>query len=254
MKLARFIHNSTPKYGMIEHDKIYPLSGTIFEKPIREGRGYPLDSVRLLCPVNPSKAVCIGMNYPRHAAELATKTPKKPVFFMKPSSAVIGTKDYIIYPHELVTQMDYEGELAVVIGRKARYVEPEDASYYILGYTVANDVTARNLQPIHGQWTISKSFDTFLPVGPWIETKLDPENLEISLSVNGTLRQHANTSEMLFSIPQVVSYLSKVMTLNPGDLILMGTPDGVGELKPGDSVVVSVEGIGRLENTVVSEV
>lgn len=173
---------------------------------------------------------------------------------MKPSSSVIGTGEPIIYPHVLVTQMDYEAELAVVIGRRARYIEPEDAGYYILGYTIANDVTARNLQPLKGQWTISKSFDTFLPVGPWVETKLDPENLEIVLKVNNQVRQRANTSDMIFSIPEVVSYLSNVMTLNPGDIILMGTPSGVGELNPGDVVSVSVEGIGCLENKVVREV
>ena len=254
MKLARFVHNSTPKYGMIDHDKIYPLAGTIFDKPIREGRGYALNEVRLLSPVMPSKAICLGLNYRTHAEELGYEIPKHPAFFMKPSSAVIGTGEHIIYPHVLVTRMDYEGELAVVMGRTARHIEAEDAAYYILGYTVANDVTARNLQPMNGQWTISKSFDTFLPVGPWVETKLDPSNLDITLCVNRQVRQQANTSDMIFSIPEVVSYLSKVMTLNPGDLILMGTPSGVGELRAGDFVTVEIEGIGRLENKVVSEV
>ncbi|MBQ4092993.1 MAG: fumarylacetoacetate hydrolase family protein [Firmicutes bacterium] len=254
MKLARFVHNSTPKYGLIDHDKIYPLAGTIFDKPIREGRGYALNEVRLLSPVMPSKAICLGLNYRTHAEELGYEIPKHPAFFMKPSSAVIGTGEHIIYPHVLVTQMDYEGELAVVMGRTARHIEAEDAAYYILGYTVANDVTARNLQPMNGQWTISKSFDTFLPVGPWVETKLDPSNLDITLCVNRQVRQQANTSDMIFSIPEVVSYLSKVMTLNPGDLILMGTPSGVGELRAGDFVTVEIEGIGRLENKVVSEV
>lgn len=254
MKLARFVHNSTPKYGMIDNGKIYPLAGTIFEKPIREGRGYPLEEVRLLSPVMPSKAICLGLNYRTHAEELGYEIPEHPVFFMKPSSAVIGTEEPIIYPHVLVTQMDYEGELAVVIGRHARHIEPEDAGYYILGYTVANDITARNLQPMNGQWTISKSFDTFLPVGPWVETKLDPTGLNISLKVNRQIRQQANTSDMIFSIPEVVSYLSKVMTLNPGDLILMGTPSGVGELHAGDYVTVEIEGIGCLKNKVVSEV
>lgn len=254
MKLARFVHNSTPKYGIIDYDKIYPLAGTIFDKPIREGRGYPLEAVRLLSPVMPSKAICLGLNYRTHAEELGYEIPEHPVFFMKPSSAVIGTGEHIMYPHVLVTRMDYEGELAVVIGRCARHIEPEDAGYYILGYTVANDVTARNLQPMNGQWTISKSFDTFLPVGPWVETKLDPSNLDITLKVNRQVCQQANTSDMIFSIPEVVSYLSKVMTLNPGDLILMGTPSGVGELHAGDFVTVEIEGIGCLENKVVSEV
>lgn len=254
MKLTRFVHNSLPRYGMIDRKKAYPLAGTIFQKPIREGIGFPLSEVRLLCPVDASKAICLGLNYKTHAEEMGLAIPEKPGFFMKPSSALIGDGENIIYPHELVTQMDYEGELAVVIGRHARYIEAEDAAYYILGYTIANDITARNLQPIHGQWTISKSFDTFLPVGPWIETDLDPGHLEISLKVNGEVRQQANTADMIFSVPQVVSYLSKVMTLNPGDLILMGTPCGVGELHVGDEVAVTVEGIGTLKNKVVREV
>lgn len=254
MKLARFVHNNMTKYGMIDREKIYPLAGDIFDKPIREGRGFLLEDVRLLCPVMPTKAICLGLNYRTHAEELGLDLPEKPTFFMKPSSAVIGTKENIVYPHVLVTQMDYEAELAVVIGRRARYIEAGDAAYYILGYTVANDVTARNLQPIKGQWTISKSFDTFLPVGPWVETKLDTTHLGITLKVNNHLRQQANTEDMIFSIPEVVSYLSNVMTLNPGDLILMGTPSGVGELSAGDVVSIEIEGIGCLENKVVREV
>ena len=244
MKLTRFVHNSVSKYGMIDHGKVYPLAGTIFEKPIRDGLGFRLEEVRLLCPVQPSKAICIGLNYKNHASELDMAIPDEPAFFMKPSSAVIGTGESIIYPHELVTQMDYEGELAVVIGRRARYIEEKDVDYYILGYTIANDVTARNLQPKDGRWMISKSFDTFLPVGPWIETKVDPHHLEMTVKVNGVVRQRANTDEMIFSVPRIISYLSKVMTLNPGDLVLMGTPSGVGELKPGDRVAITVEGIG----------
>lgn len=253
MKLARFIHNSDPKYGMVDHGKIYPLAGTIFDKPIREGIGFPLAEVQILCPVVPSKAICLGLNYRDHAAELEIQVPSGPVFFMKPSSAVIGTKEHIVYPKELVTRMDYEGEMAVVIGKKARHISAKDAPNYILGYTIANDVTARNLQPKQGQWTISKSFDTFLPVGPWVETKLDPSNLSVTLTVNGEIKQQSSTVEMIFSIPEIVSYLSKVMTLNPGDLVLTGTPSGVGPLNIGDSVRVEIEGIGYLENDVISE-
>lgn len=254
MKLARFIHNNVCKCGMIDRGKIYPLAGTIFDKPIREGIGFPLESVRLLSPVQPSKAVCISLNYKSHAAEVHKDIPSGPAFFMKPSSAVIGTGEHIVYPHELVTRMDYEGELAVVIGRRCRYINPGDAGYYILGYTVANDVTARNLQTRHGQWAIAKSFDTFLPVGPWVETKIDPENLVIKTVVNGEVCQQMNTSDMIFHIPEIISYLSKVMTLYPGDLILTGTPSGVGELKPGDVCSITIENIGTLENRVISEV
>lgn len=253
MKLARFIHNTEPYYGMVAQGKVYPLAGTIFDKPIREGSGYPLEEVTLLCPVLPSKAICLGLNYKDHAEELHIPVPETPVFFMKPASAVIGTKEQVVYPKELVTQMDYEGELAVVIGKRARYIPEKEAAKYILGYTVANDVTARNLQPKHGQWTISKSFDTFLPVGPWVQTNLDPSCLSITLTVNGTVKQQSNTGEMIFPIPAIVSYLSKVMTLYPGDLILTGTPSGVGPLFPGDAVRVSVAGIGDLENDVVRE-
>lgn len=253
MKLTRFIHNTEPRYGMVDHGRVYPLAGTIFDKPIREGIGYPLEEVTLLCPVLPSKAICLGLNYRDHAEELHIPVPETPVFFMKPSSAVTGTKKHIVYPKELVTQMDYEGELAVVIGKTARYITAEEAPKYILGYTIANDVTARNLQPKHGQWTISKSFDTFLPVGPWVQTNIDPSQLSITLTVNGKVKQKSNTAEMIFSIPAMVSYLSKVMTLYPGDLILTGTPSGVGPLFPGDTVCVAVEGIGDLENDVVRE-
>lgn len=253
MKLTRFIHNRGTKVGMVDRDKIYPLSGSIFEKPIREGLGYPLSEVRLLCPVVPSKIICLGLNYRDHAAELGYQPPQSPSFFMKPTSAIIGTKEHIIYPRELVTKMDYEAELVAVIGRTARYIEPEDADFYILGYTIANDITARNLQPKEGQWTISKSFDTFLPVGPWIETKIDPTNLDITLTVNGKVRQQSNTSEMIFPIPYIVSYLSKVMTLNPGDMILTGTPSGVGELNVRDEIAITIEGIGTLENIVAGQ-
>lgn len=253
MKLTRFIHNTEPRYGMVDHGKIYPLAGTIFDKPIREGIGYPLREVTLLCPVFPSKAICLGLNYRDHAEELHISAPESPAFFMKPSSAVIGTGKHIVYPKELVTQMDYEGELAVVIGKEAHYISKDEAEQYILGYTIANDVTARNLQPKHGQWTISKSFDTFLPVGPWVETRIDPSHLDLTLTVNGEVKQRSNTAEMLFPISAIVSYLSKVMTLYPGDLILTGTPSGVGPLFPGDIVRMEVEGIGYLENDVVRE-
>ncbi|HIZ76544.1 MAG TPA: fumarylacetoacetate hydrolase family protein [Firmicutes bacterium] len=253
MKLVRFLHNQKCRYGMIENDVIYPLAGGLLDKPIRQGLRYALKDVRLLCPVVPTKAICIGLNYRDHAKEMQVQAPKEPVFFMKPSSSVIGSGERIMYPKELVTQIDFEGELAVVMGKTARYVPEEKAASMILGYTIANDVTARNLQPKSGQWTISKSFDTFLPVGPWVETKIDPRDLAIETTVNGEIRQQSSTSEMIFSIPRIVSYLSKVMTLNPGDLILTGTPAGVGSMDVGDVVRVSIEGLGYLENTVGEE-
>ncbi len=253
MKLVRFVHNQKCRYGMMENGVVYPLAGGLLDKPIRQGLRYALRDVRLLCPVEPTKAICIGLNYRDHAAEMQVNPPKEPVFFMKPSSSVVGSGDSILYPKELVTQMDFEGELAVVMGKTARYVPEEKAAEMILGYTIANDVTARNLQNKSGQWTISKSFDTFLPVGPWVETKIDPRNLAIETSINGEIRQKSSTSEMIFSIPHIVSYLSKVMTLNPGDLILTGTPAGVGPMYVGDVVRISIEGLGYLENTVREE-
>ncbi|MDO4542835.1 MAG: fumarylacetoacetate hydrolase family protein, partial [Bacillota bacterium] len=165
----------------------------------------------------------------------------------------IGSGDYIIYPKELVTKLDFEGELAVVIGKTTRYASESQAKDSILGYTIANDVTARNLQPKQGQWTIAKSFDTFLPVGPWIETDIDPGNLKIETRLNNVVKQSSNTAEMLFPIDHIVSYLSKVMTLNPGDLIITGTPPGVGSMAIGDVVRVTIEGLGYLENTVKAE-
>ncbi|MEE0775937.1 MAG: fumarylacetoacetate hydrolase family protein [Bacillota bacterium] len=253
MKLVRFVHNQKCRYGMMENGVVYPLAGGLLDKPIRQGLRYALRDVRLLCPVEPTKASCSGLNYRDHAAEMQVNPPKEPVFFMKPSSSVVGSGDSILYPKELVTQMDFEGELAVVMGKTARYVPEEKAAEMILGYTIANDVTARNLQNKSGQWTISKSFDTFLPVGPWVETKIDPRNLAIETSINGEIRQKSSTSEMIFSIPHIVSYLSKVMTLNPGDLILTGTPAGVGPMHVGDVVRTSIEGLGYLENTVREE-
>ncbi len=256
MKIVRFStwkQQQRTRYGLLEDGIVYPLAGNLMDKPIRQGLRYPLKSVHLLCPVEASKAICLGLNYRDHAREMGIEAPDSPVFFMKPSSSVIGSGDAIIYPRELVTQLDFEGELAVVIGRTTRYVSDEEAPNYILGYTIANDVTARNLQPKQGQWTIAKSFDTFLPVGPWIETDIDPTNLNIETKVNGIVKQQSNTREMLFSIPHIVSFLSKVMTLNPGDLIITGTPSGVGSLTIGDVVRVSIEGLGYLENTVQAE-
>lgn len=256
MKLVRFIANrikQKPRYGLLEDSIVYPLAGDLTDKLIREGLRYALKDVRLLCPVKASKAICLGLSYRDHAKEMGIEVPKAPVFFMKPSSSVIGSGDHIIYPKELVTQLDYEGELAVVIGKTTRHATEKEAEDAILGYTIANDVTARNLQPKQGQWTIAKSFDTFLPVGPWIETEIDPTNLTIETRLNGQIRQKSNTGEMLFPIPYIVSYLSKVMTLNPGDLIITGTPPGVGPMNVGDVVRVSIEGLGYLENTVKAE-
>jgi 2-keto-4-pentenoate hydratase/2-oxohepta-3-ene-1,7-dioic acid hydratase in catechol pathway len=214
------------------------------------GSRYPLPDVRLLAPVLPTKIVAIGQNYAKHAREMGGEAPAEPVIFLKPSTAVCGPGDPIAYPVKLSERVDFEGELAVVIGRLCRDVPPERVPEVIFGYTCANDVTARDLQARDGQWARAKGFDTFCPLGPWIETGLDPADLELTTIVNGEIRQNARTSELLHDVTALVCYVSAVMTLLPGDVLLTGTPSGVGPLKDGDEVSVTVEGIGTLTNRV----
>lgn len=230
---------------------VSPLRGTFFEDPIPIDETLPLTEVRLLAPIIPSKVICIGRNYVEHAEELGSEVPAEPLMFMKPSTAVIGPEDPIRLPPES-KRVDHEGELAVVIGRPCRRVSEEEAPAFILGYTCGNDVTARDLQKKDGQWTRAKGFDSFCPLGPWVETDLDLSDLEISTRVNGEVRQRGRTSAMIFPPPLLVAYVSRVMTLLPGDVILTGTPSGVGPLSQGDRVEVEVEGIGVLANGVTS--
>ncbi|MEW6447187.1 MAG: fumarylacetoacetate hydrolase family protein [Bacillota bacterium] len=229
---------------------VYPLPEGTAGKP--SSRGCPLKDLKVLAPCTPGKIVCVGLNYRDHAKELGYALPDEPVLFIKPPTAVIGPDESIIYP-SVSRQVDYEAELAVVIGKTAKRVRAGQAADYILGYTCGNDVTARDLQKKDGQWTRAKSFDTFCPLGPYIVTDLDPRNCEISLYVNGERKQHSTTSELIFDVYYLVSFISYIMTLHRGDIILTGTPSGVGPLKPGDEVVVEVEGIGRLKNRVVRE-
>jgi 2-keto-4-pentenoate hydratase/2-oxohepta-3-ene-1,7-dioic acid hydratase in catechol pathway len=250
VRLARFRRGDRISTGMLEGDVVRPLRGTFFEDPIPTDDTIPLSEVRLLAPIIPSKVVCVGRNYVEHAEELGSDVPEEPLLFMKPSTAVIGPEDPIRLPPES-GRVDHEGELAVVIGRPCRRVSEEDAFGFILGYTCANDVTARDLQQKDGQWTRAKGFDSFCPLGPWVETELDPSDVEIATRVNGETRQRARTSNMIFRPSTVISYVSQVMTLLPGDVILTGTPSGVGPLSPGDRVEVEVEGIGILANEVV---
>ncbi len=216
------------------------------------GERYPLQEVRLVTPMLPSKIVAIGKNYAEHAREMGGEAPQEPLMFLKPSTSVIGHGESIAYPHKLSERVDYEGELAVVIGRLCREVPVERAHEVIFGYTCANDVTARDLQKKDGQWSRAKGFDTFCPLGPWIQTELDPSDLAITTTVNGELRQTARTSQLIHDIPKLISYITDVMTLIPGDVILTGTPEGVGPLNDGDEVSVGIEGIGTLTNRVVS--
>jgi 2-keto-4-pentenoate hydratase/2-oxohepta-3-ene-1,7-dioic acid hydratase in catechol pathway len=250
VRLVRFRAGERIATGVLEGDHLRPLRGTFFENPLPTGEEVPLSSVRLLAPVIPSKVVAVGRNYPEHADEMGDPLPEEPVIFLKPSTAVIGPGDPIPIPPG-AGQVDHEGELAVVIGRVARRVRAEDASRFVLGYTCGNDVTARDLQRRDGQWTRAKGFDGFCPLGPWVETELDPTDLWVECRVNGEVRQAARTSQMQFGPAQLVEFVSHVMTLLPGDVILTGTPAGVGPLSPGDRVEVEVEGVGVLENPVV---
>ncbi len=200
--------------------------------------------------LNPTKIVCVGLNYRKHAEELAMDLPSEPIIFMKPLSSIIYDKQNIIYPPEVV-QLDYEGELAVIIGKQAKNLSVADSLAVVEGFTIANDVTARCLQRRDGQWTRAKSFDTFCPLLPRVTQVSNPNNLSIKTFLNGDLRQDSSTKDFIFPVEQLLAFISKIMTLNPGDIILTGTPSGIGEMKKGDSVRVEIEGIGSLENKVI---
>jgi len=215
------------------------------------GAHYPLDDVRLLAPILPSKVVAIGRNYAEHARELGNEPPAEPLIFLKPSTAVVGPGDAIVRPVPVSKRVDYEGELAIVFGRLCRDVPEARVPEVIFGYTCANDVTARDLQARDGQWTRAKGFDTFCPLGPWIETGLDPAALRLTTTVNGEIKQDSRTSLLIHGIATLVSYVTGVMTMLPGDVLLTGTPAGVGPVTAGDSVSVWIEGIGTLTNRVV---
>ena len=250
MKYIRMITDREGEcYGILKDGRAFAASGTPFTGLELTGSSYDLQDVRLLPPVSYSKALCIGLNYRDHAEEFGLPIPETPVVFMKPSTALIGPEDDIIYPG-MCHRLDYEAELAVVIGKRCRNVTEEDALSYVLGYTIANDVTARDLQPKNGQWTIAKGFDTFLPLGPYISDEVDGGNLMITSRVNGETKQKSNTSNLIFPVPYLVSYLSRVMTLLPGDVISTGTPGGISGMNPGDVVEIEIEGLGILKNRI----
>ena len=254
MRLLRFRFGDRIATGVSEYgsDTIRVLKGTFFEDPLPTGEEIPFDDVRLLAPVLPSKAVCVGKNYAAHAAEFGMEVPDEPLVFLKPSTAVIGPHDPIrLLP--ISRLVDHEGELAVVIGRIARNVRSEDAFKHILGYTCANDVTLRDLQKSDDQWARAKGFDGSCPLGPWIETDLDSSDLAVHTLVNGEPRQQARTSQLEHGVADLLAFVSRVMTLLPGDVLLTGTPAGVGPLEVGDRVEVEIEGIGVLANEVVAE-
>ncbi|HUZ36001.1 MAG TPA: fumarylacetoacetate hydrolase family protein [Streptosporangiaceae bacterium] len=269
MRIARFAAGGEVGYGVVGtrgdgppggpavgEDVIAVLSGHPFgpgPDAIRlTGTSHRLADVRLLAPVLPSKVIAVGKNYADHVAEMGGELPPEPVLFLKPSTAVCGPGDPVRYPAGLSERVDFEGELAVVIGRLCRQVPASQAAGVIFGYTCANDVTARDLQARDGQWARAKGFDTFCPLGPWIETGADPADLELVTMVNGEVRQRARTSQLLHGVAALVAYASNVMTLLPGDVLLTGTPAGVGPLSEGDEVSVTIENIGTLTNPVAS--
>jgi 2-keto-4-pentenoate hydratase/2-oxohepta-3-ene-1,7-dioic acid hydratase in catechol pathway len=260
VRIARFGKGDGVAYGVVDGESGQPQTiAELYGHPFGidpagvrfTGERYPLAEVRLLAPVLPSKVVAVGRNYAEHVREMgAAELPAEPVLFLKPSTSVTGHGDRIAYPVKLTDRVDYEGELAVIIGRLCREVPRERAADVIFGYSCANDVTARDLQARDGQWTRAKGFDTFCPLGPWMETSADPADLGITTTVNGDVRQHARTSELLWDVPSLIEYVSSVMTLLPGDVLLTGTPGGVGPLTAGDEVSVTIESIGTLTNRV----
>ena len=253
MRIVRYQQkDEAPQYGWLLDDKVGEIDGDIFGRYRRRDANTPRAEVKLLAPSQPSKIVCVGRNYVDHAKELGNEVPKVPLLFLKPPSSIISSGEAIVLPPQSA-QVEHEAELVVVVGKRGRHITTEDAKNYILGYTVGNDVTARDLQKTDGQWTRAKGFDTFCAFGPWIDTDFDPSDAVVTCRVNGQMRQMASTRDMVFSVATLVAYISSVMTLEPGDLIFTGTPAGVGPLKPGDRVDVEIDGLGGISNPVKAE-
>lgn len=250
MKIARFIYNNTEHYGMVDDGNVHLAEGFVFGDLRSAKKELKLKDVKLLPPVIPSKIICVGLNYADHADELEMSIPNEPVLFLKPSTAVVGPGEQIKYPKG-VKRLDYEAELAIVIKEKCHNVKAADIDRVILGYTCMNDVTARDLQKKDGQWTRSKSFDTFCPIGPYVVTGINPGELAVELYLNGECKQSSNTRNFIFSVEKIISFVSNIMTLNPGDIIATGTPPGIGSMKAGDVVEVRIEDVGSLTNVVV---
>lgn len=241
-----------PLYGILEEDNtITVITGDpLFQGIQKTAAVIPLTQVRLLAPVIPrSKIVCIGKNYADHAAEMGGAVPDEPIIFIKPNTTVIGPSETIVWP-EMAPSIDYEGELAIVIGRICKEVPIERANDVIFGYTMANDVTSRELQKRDGQWTRAKGFDTFCPLGPWIETDFVPGNQRITTTLDGVIKQDARLSDMIFKVPEIINFVTSVMTLLPGDVIITGTPAGIGPMSEKSTVAISIEGLGQLTNKV----
>lgn len=257
MRIARFTPpkevSASPLFGVVSGDEVEILAGDpLYSGIAKTGEKVSLSAVKLLAPVIPrSKVVCVGKNYADHAKEMDSAVPEQPVIFIKPNTSVIGPDDAIVWP-AMSQRVDHEAELAIVIGKICKDVPKERVKDVIFGYTIGNDVTARDLQKVDGQWSRAKGFDTFCPLGPWIETEIDPSDLAISAEVDGQVRQSDRTSSMIFDIPTIINFISQVYTLLPGDVILTGTPAGVGLIPVGSTVSITVEGIGTLSNRAVA--
>ena len=249
MRIIRFLYKGKSLWGLLESEQVRVLKRGPFDAIDLEESTVSLKEVKLLAPCVPSKIILAGLNYREHAKELGMPIPDEPVIFLKPPTSVVGDQDVIVYPRE-TGRLDYEGELALVIKKEGKNISEQQAPGYILGYTCLNDVTARDLQKKDGQWTRAKGFDTFCPVGPWIETDFNPQDKRITTIVNGAVKQDSRTSDFIFSVHHLVAFISRVMTLFPGDIISTGTPSGIGPISAQDEVTVRIEGIGELTNRV----
>jgi 2-keto-4-pentenoate hydratase/2-oxohepta-3-ene-1,7-dioic acid hydratase in catechol pathway len=257
MRIVRFAVGKQTGYGLLQDSVVQGLAEDPFTSFAASrdwklnGKTYPVAEAKLLAPCLPSKIICLGVNYRPHAQEMKSALPRNPLIFLKPPTAIIGPDDLIVLPRNW-NRVDYECELAVVIGKKGKYIAEEKSREYVLGYTCFNDVTERQIQQDDGQWTRSKSFDTFAPLGPWIETGADPDDLKLETYLNGEQRQSGRTSELIFGVSKLISFISGVMTLLPGDVIATGTPAGIAPMKPGDIVEIKIEKIGTLRNCVAA--
>jgi 2-keto-4-pentenoate hydratase/2-oxohepta-3-ene-1,7-dioic acid hydratase in catechol pathway len=258
LRIVRFAADSKPRYGILDGSAVRGLQRSPFASfrngqyhPNFDGSRYRLNEVRLLAPCTPSKMICLGVNYRSHAMETGLAIPPVPLIFLKPSTAVIGPEDKIVLPRLDKRRVDYEAELGIVIGRRTKDMPRERAKECVLGYTCFNDVSERYAQKSDGQWTRCKGYDTFAPIGPWIETEVNPDDLKVESYLNGEVRQSARTSDLIFGIAEIVSFISGIMTLLPGDVIATGTPSGIGKMHPGDVIEIKIEKIGTLKNFVV---
>lgn len=249
MKFVRILREGTPVWGIVEGDRVRTLLRAPFDGLAYDGESLPLASCKILAPCEPTKIVCVGKNYAGHAREMGSEPPESPVLFIKAPNTV-NVPDGEVRAPAFVRRLDYEGELGVIMGKRAKDVPPERVGEYILGYTCLNDVTARDVQYSDGQWTRGKSMDGFCPIGPWITGEVDPSDLAVTTRLNGEVRQSSRTSQLIHPVPELISFITAAMTLEPGDVVATGTPAGVGPMVPGDVVEVEIEGIGVLRSTV----